>query len=208
MGVPDPAKPDDLVEAFLVSVFGGDSLVLYVFVLVSWALAWYALAASAHRRARGLYERVARTPAAVRSEAAIRTVVTALVQTLYLALSYFIAGHLNHTFRESHGPADVDLTRWFVPPSDPLGDPVFWMWFTVAGILVLCGWWSGLGLDGDITPFHPVAWFLFSCGTVAVLILLPLHREMGLLALVYVVSAVLSLYLPRSCTRVWRRSPA
>ncbi|MDA5280185.1 hypothetical protein ACWGHM_01130 [Streptomyces sp. NPDC054904] len=208
MAVPDPAKPDDVVEAILLTVFGGDSLVLHAFVIASWALAWYALAASAHRHARGMYTRVSRTPAAVRSAAAVRTVITALVQAVYLGLSFFVAGHLNHTIRETEGPGDVDLTTWFTPPADPLGDPVFWMWFTVAGILVWCGWWSGVGMDGDITPFHPVAWFLFACGGVAVLVLLPVHREMGVLALVYVVSAVLSLYLPRSCTRVWGRRPA
>lgn len=59
-------------------------------------------------------------------------------------------------------------------------------------------------MTGGITPFRPIAWFHFACGTVAVPVLLLANREMALLALVHVVTAVLSLYLPRTCAASWR----
>lgn len=203
MAMPDPAKPDDLVEAFLTSVFGPHSLVLYAFIVVTWLLAWYSLASAAHRRARGAYARAAAVPAVRRARAASYTVLTPLVQAVYLALSYFIAARLEPAMSKYEGPADVDVTTWLTPAADPTGTPTFWIWFTVALLLVASGWWSTGEIDG-ITPFHPIAWFLFACGAVAVPVLLMLNFEMALLTLVYVVTAVLALYLPRTCAEAWR----
>jgi hypothetical protein len=204
MAVPDPAKPDDIVEAIVASVFGPHSLVLYVFVVVTWLLAWYTLVKAAHRRTRDAYARASAVPGVQRVRATLYSLVTPLVQAVYLALSYFIAAHLEPAIRETEGPADVDVTTWLAPADDPTQSPSFWIWFAVALLLVASGWWSALGMYGEITPFHPIAWFLFCCGAVTVPLLLLLNKAMALLGLVYLVTAVLALYLPRTCAQAWR----
>jgi hypothetical protein len=125
-----------------------------------------------------------------------------LVQAVYLALSYFIATHLGKSMSETNGPGDVDVSTWFSQPEAPMQDPVFWLWFGVALLFVISGWWSALN-DGNISPFHPIAWFLFGCGGIATLVLFPLNRPMGWLSLTYVIAAALSLYMPNYCAKSW-----
>ncbi|MER7486597.1 hypothetical protein ABTY20_12010 [Streptomyces sp. NPDC126497] len=204
MALPDPAKPDDITEAIVASVFGPHSLVLHVFVVASWLLAWYALARTAHRRARSAAARVSAIPGAQRVRAAFYAAVTPVVQAVYLALSYFIAAHLESAMRTYEGPADVDVAAWLAPADDATQSPVFWMWFTVGFLLVVSGWWGALDPQTETTPFHPIAWFLFSCGAFSVPVLLFLNQTMSILALVYVVTAFWALYLPRTCVRAWR----
>jgi hypothetical protein len=144
----------------------------------------------------------------MRVRAAFWALATPVVQAVYLALSYFIATHLNKAISETEGPADVDVSTWFSPPESPMQDPVFWMWFAVAVALVASGWWSALGMYGEITPFHPIAWFLFACGGVAIPILLYVNEQMGWLSLIYVGTAIFSLYMPKSCVKVWQERPA
>ncbi|WP_405696094.1 hypothetical protein [Streptomyces sp. NBC_01185] len=204
MAITDFTKPDDLVEAFLASVFGPHGLVLYVFVVATWLLAWYALAAAAHRRTRDACARSAAVPGVRRARTAFCTALTPLARAVHLALSYFVAARLEPVTRETERPADVDVSTWLVPAADPTGTPAFRIWFTAALLLVASGWWSAGDVTGGITPFRPIAWFHFACGTVAVPVLLLANREMALLALVHVVTAVLSLYLPRTCAASWR----
>ncbi|WP_406461484.1 hypothetical protein OHB07_06960 [Streptomyces sp. NBC_00111] len=185
MAITDFTKPDDLVEAFLASVFGPHGLVLYVFVVAAWLLAWYALAVAAHRRTRDACARSAAVPGVRRARAAFCTALTPLARAVHLALSYFVAARLERPHRHS-------------------GTPAFRIWFTAALLLVASGRWSAGDVTGGITPFRPIAWFLFACGTVAVPVLLLANREMALLALVHVVTGVLSLYLPRTCAASWR----
>lgn len=204
MAVPDPPKPDELAEAIVASFFGADSAVLHLFVLGTFLLAWYSLARAAHRRGRDAYMRVSAIPAVRRARAGVYTLVTPAAQVAYLVLSWYIASRIEPMMTQYEGPDDVDMTTWLDPMEDPTGTPGFWIWFTISCGLVASGWWSAVGLRGDITPFHPIFWSFFVFGVVAALVLAALNPVMAGLALVYVVAAALALYLPRTCVRAWQ----
>jgi hypothetical protein len=206
VAIPDPTQPFDIQKALVGSIFGHDSLVLYVFVLLSCAWTWYVWAKSTHNRLRDVYTKVMDVPVGMRVMAAFWAIAIVVAHTAYLTLSYFIASHLQKSIAETAGPASVDVSTWFSPAESPMQDPLFWLWLVTACLLVASGWWSALN-DGEITLFHPIGWFLFSCGGIATLIMFLLNKQLGWLSLTYVVSAVLSQYLPGRGVESWRKRP-
>lgn len=206
MVIPDPTQPDDIKKAVVGYIFGQDSPVLYFFVLLSCAWTWYSCVKSTHDRVQDAYTKVMAIPVGVRIVAAFWGIAIVAVQTVYLSLSYFIAAHLQNAMAQAAGPASIDVSTWFSPADSPMQDPVFWLWFVTSALLIVSGWWSALN-DGEITVFHPIGWFLFCSGGIATLVMFLLNEQMGWFSLVYVVSAVLSQYLPGRGVVSWRKRP-
>lgn len=198
MAIPDPVQPDDIFKAIVGTVFGDDSLVLYIVVVVMALQAWFAWAKSMHDRARLLYTRASQIPAAVRLMSALGVLVAVIAQTIYLVLSYFIAAHLPRAVSSTSSPSQVDVRDWLIPPASPIHEPAFQWCFAIASMLVLFSWWAILR-DHDRRKRDAVALVLAIVGGMASLAFFVNeggNKQMGLVALVYFAVAVLALYAP------------
>lgn len=137
------------------------------------------------------------------SVAARLLIVTAVIsETLYLVLSYFIAGHLSESIENAHWPADVPLSSWATATRDPAGDPVFWIWFGVSVSVSTLSWWDTTH-PNEPSASDPISVGLACFGGVATLALAPINTEMAALALVYTIACALTMYLPRKVLAPW-----
>jgi hypothetical protein len=186
-------------------MFGRASIVMYVFILATWAWTWIVFFRAIRYRVQRLSELALRAPGSTYLVAAFWLVIIAVSQAAFLALSNLIAAHLGTALRELPGPAEVRIGGWLsVDASSSTHDILFWMWFAGAVLIIASGWWSALH-DGQLTIMHPVGWLLFVCGLMAGLVLIQINVQLSVLAFVYVLSGACAQYLPERAAGSWRR---
>jgi hypothetical protein len=114
---PDIADPDALWEALLGSIFGPASLVVFLFLAIKWALAWYEAAQSTIRLGRSarsamvrLFARLSATPAGYRRIGILMTTAMILLQACWLGLAFMVGSVLSMSVGLAPG-GDADLSK-------------------------------------------------------------------------------------------------
>lgn len=117
MEFPNVPDPDALWEALLGSIFGPASLVVFLFLAIRWALAWYETAQSAiqiGRSARSamvrLFTRLSATPTGYRRTGILMTITMVLLQACWLGLASIVGSVLSVSVGLAPGD-EVDLSR-------------------------------------------------------------------------------------------------
>ncbi|MFF3372083.1 hypothetical protein ACFYXF_03895 [Streptomyces sp. NPDC002680] len=199
MVAPDPVEPDDIYKAILETIFGPDSFILYLAVIGMALHAWFAWLRSTRSGLRVLYAKASEIPAAVRLMSMVALFATLVIQTLFLVLSYFLAAHLPRAFAETDRPADVDVTMWLNTPESPLHERAFQIFFGLTVLFVIFSWWASSNVEARCSP---VALCMATFGVVTVLVLFfraDGNSQMSLVALIYLLIALLALYAPGWC---------
>lgn len=197
MAAPDPVEPDDIYKALIETITGPDSFILYAAIILMAIQSWVSWAKSTHAGIRMLYAKASEIPAAVRLMSITSLIAACAAQALFLVLSYFLAAHLPRAIRETGSPAEVDVKMWMAPPTSPIHETAFQIFFGVTALFVLFSWWAG-----KTERRHAVGVWVAIFGGVTVVVLYfkeDGNDEMSLVALIYFLMALIALYAPEVC---------
>ncbi|MFD5094999.1 hypothetical protein ACFWMR_30665 [Amycolatopsis thailandensis] len=117
MEFPDIPDPDAAWEALLKSIFGPASIVVFLFLAIKWALAWYEAAQSAIKIGRSarsvmvrVFARLSATPAGNRWTGIVMTAAMLALQACWLALAFMVGSVLSMGVGLSAG-GEVDISK-------------------------------------------------------------------------------------------------
>jgi hypothetical protein len=147
---PDLPAPDDVRQSLLELVFGPNSVIVWVYVLVVFAFSWFKAARSASTMAGKAYVHLKSREVPQRTRIIWNGVATIVTQSLYLLLGYFIAVELAVLLGLREGVALPDYKEWMNIPGTASWDPFTGSYFTISIVIVLAshvcaakGWTTG-----------------------------------------------------------------
>lgn len=161
MNIPQPSTPDDVERDILAFIFGPHSLVVYIFVVLNCAVAWYSFAKAA--RERGL--RVAKFISKMGWTDVVRVTAAflgcVLAQSTFLFASYTISIALAHhpSFDQLGFPDSAPPALW-IPPARVDINIVSGVWLALAFLLITLTWIGSIASNaraGDLLSWPSLA---------------------------------------------------
>ncbi|MFI9010982.1 hypothetical protein ACIGNX_27470 [Actinosynnema sp. NPDC053489] len=137
MEAPDLPAPDDVVQNLLEQLFGKESLVVLLFVILVFLSSWWKVLRSVAAGAGQAYGRFRTVDMPRKTRVALNAVIVVVSQSLYLIVGHLVAVEMGVLLGLREGVPLPDYVNWGNVPATAHWDPFTEVYFIISVLVVI-----------------------------------------------------------------------